>query len=50
VTLASVYHDDPTTITAATGRAADGLISKPIDHPQLHALIQDVLSRSRGGG
>ncbi len=50
VILSSVYHDDPTVITQAIDHEADGLISKPIDHAQLEAVIQDVLSRSRGGG
>ena len=50
VILSSVYHDDPNVITRATDRQADGMISKPIDHVQLEATIQEVLSRSRGGG
>ena len=50
VILSSVYHDDPTVITQATDREADGLISKPIDHAKMEAVIQEVLSRSRGGG
>ena len=50
VILSSVYHDDPTVITRATDHEADGLISKPIDHTKMEAVIQEVLSRSRGGG
>ncbi|MBI4340721.1 MAG: response regulator [Candidatus Omnitrophica bacterium] len=48
VILSSVYHDDPTVITQATDRQADGLVSKPIDHAKLEAVIQEVLSRARG--
>lgn len=45
VVLFSVYHDDPVTVTPAMARAADGLVSKPIDHEQLCNTIERALAR-----
>ena len=47
VLLMSVYHDDSGTVTPATTRKVDGLISKPIDHAELHRVITEVLMRRR---
>jgi DNA-binding NarL/FixJ family response regulator len=43
----SIYHDDAGTITPAIERMADGIISKPINHEQLHQTIKAVLARCR---
>lgn len=45
VILMSVYHDDSGTVTPATTRLIDGMISKPIDHAELHRVITEVVMR-----
>lgn len=45
VVLMSVYHDDSGTVTPSTTRLIDGMISKPIDHAELHRVITEVLMR-----
>lgn len=45
VLLLSVYHDDPTMVTASTKRIIDGIISKPIDHGELHRALTEILAK-----
>ena len=45
VVLLSVYHDDSSEISAEIRTLADGIISKPIDNKQLHAVIKRVLRK-----
>ena len=40
------YHDDDTTISPNTRSKADAIISKPIDHDQLHKAITDALAKT----
>ncbi|MFA6357943.1 MAG: response regulator [Candidatus Omnitrophota bacterium] len=44
VVLCSVYHDDPSTVTALDIARADGIITKPFEHKQLYKTIKDILS------
>jgi len=44
VVLCSVYHDDPSTVTALDIAKADGVITKPFEHEQLHNTIKKVLA------
>ena len=46
VVLCSVYHDDPSTVTALDIAKADGIITKPFEHKQLYKTIKDILSES----
>jgi two-component system alkaline phosphatase synthesis response regulator PhoP len=44
VVLCSVYHDDPSTVTALDIAKADGIISKPFEHKQLYNTIKKILA------
>lgn len=46
VVLFSIYHDDNTTISQNIRSKADAIISKPIDHDQLHKAIKDALAKA----
>ena len=46
VVLCSVYHDDPSTVTALDIAKADGIIRKPFEHNQLYNTIKDILADS----
>jgi len=46
VVLCSVYHDDPSTVTALDIAKADGIITKPFEHKQLYSTIRNILSDS----
>ena len=45
ILLFSIYHDDQTTITPMIKSKADGLLTKPIDFEELHAVIEKVLEK-----
>ena len=45
VVIFSIYHDDDMTISQNTRSKADAIISKPIDHDQLHKAIKDALTK-----
>lgn len=49
VVLCSVYHDDPSTVTALDIAKADGIITKPFEHKQLYKTIKDILTDSANG-
>ncbi|MDD5691458.1 MAG: response regulator [Candidatus Omnitrophica bacterium] len=44
VVLCSVYHDDPSTVTALDIAKADGIITKPFEHKQLYSTIKKILA------
>ena len=46
VVLCSVYHDDPSTVTALDIAKADGIITKPFEHKQLYRTIKEILADS----
>lgn len=46
VVLCSVYHDDPSTVTALDIAKADGIITKPFEHKQLYSTIKRILTDS----
>ncbi|MDD5561649.1 MAG: response regulator [Candidatus Omnitrophica bacterium] len=46
VVLCSVYHDDPSTVTALDIAKADGIIMKPFEHNQLYKTIKEILAGS----
>jgi DNA-binding response OmpR family regulator len=46
VVLCSVYHDDPSTVTALDIAKADGIITKPFEHKQLYNTIKNILINS----
>lgn len=46
VVLCSVYHDDPSTVTALDIAKADGIITKPFEHKQLYNTIKKILTNS----
>jgi len=48
VVLCSVYHDDPSTVTALDIAKADGIITKPFEHKKLYNTIKEILSGSPG--
>lgn len=54
VLLFSIYHDDESTIGPSIKEKADGIISKPIEHSQLYAVIKEAVAKKRhkdkGGG
>lgn len=47
VVLFSIYHDDNTTISQNTRSKADAVISKPIDHDELHRAIKEALAKAK---
>ncbi|MFH1771558.1 MAG: response regulator [Candidatus Omnitrophota bacterium] len=47
VILFSIYSDDDSKINSKIKGKADGLISKPIDHKQLHTAIQKALKKNK---
>ena len=49
VVVFSVYHDDATHITSSLHRKADGILTKPLDHCQLEAIIEQLLGPSASG-
>jgi CheY-like chemotaxis protein len=49
VVLCSVYHDDPSTVTALDIARADGIITKPFEHKQLYNTIKNILTESANG-
>ena len=49
VVICSVYHDDPETVTDRIRTQVDGVISKPIDHVQLHQTIREALAKGSRG-
>ena len=46
VVLCSVYHDDPSTVTALDIAKADGIITKPFEHKKLYNTIKEILADS----
>jgi DNA-binding response OmpR family regulator len=48
VVLCSVYHDDPSTVTALDIAKADGIITKPFEHKKLYNTIKEILSNNPG--
>ena len=45
VLLFSIYHDDISTLSASVKNRADGLLSKPIQHEELYAIIKKALGK-----
>ncbi|MDD5408843.1 MAG: response regulator [Candidatus Omnitrophica bacterium] len=48
VVLCSVYHDDPSTVTALDIAKADGIITKPFEHTKLYNTIKEILADNPG--
>lgn len=43
VVVFSVYHDDAAQVTSSLHRKADGILTKPLDHHQLDAVLRRLL-------